>query len=111
MLTITAKLQYDQCRKDINKLQFEQSMISNALETTTSRLSKMENACGDNKDALAALKATGTYQDLAAYGDALEARSASIESELELLDAEMDNFEKLHQSGIQESTTFWCFGG
>ncbi len=111
MLTITAKLQYDQCRKDINKLLYEQSVIANQIEITASRLDKMESACGDNKDALADLKKTAAYQDLAAYDSSLDSRKESIETELELLNAEMDNFEKLHQQGIQESTTFWCFGG
>ena len=110
MLTVTAKLQYDQCRKEINKLQYEQTIIATQIEITASRLGKMEAPCNGDKKALAELKTHSDYQEIAAYDAALDTRKEAIESELAVLNQEMKNFENLHKEGIKESTTFWCFG-
>lgn len=116
MLTVTAKLQYDQCRKEINKLQYEQHVIANQKECIMSQLTPIraeyEQYKKDHKDEdIGKLEDNPTYCNLAAKEDALDTRKEAIESELKLLNEEMTNFQKLHEQGITESTTFWCFGG
>ena len=119
MLTITSKLQMDQYRKEANLLEFEQHIQSNLLTKLTSRIadikSETESAAKlnnvDKADALKELEDNPNYIKLCAQSSACETRNASIESELKMLNEAMSSFEKEHQAGIKEDTTFWCFGG
>lgn len=118
----------DRCRKEINMLTAEQMMNTTYLNTTTERLAAWEdditrevNAANEGRskenkidvnEVIDEMKRTDeVYLKLAAYGDAFETRNASIDSELKLLNEEMETFQKEHQSGIENDTSFWCFGG
>ena len=126
MLTITSKIQMDQCRKQLNELSFESMIISNDADKITRRLTSYEEdaltvaqrqaeAQGkklDKDQFLKDLKSSDpTYTQLYAVSTAMETRQASIESEMKVLDDAMEAFEKEHQAGIKSDTTFWCFGG
>lgn len=126
MLTITSKIQMDRCRKEINMLTAEQMMNTTYLNTTTERLAAWEDditrdaanegRSKENKidvnDVIDEMKRTDeVYLKLTAYSSAIETRNASIDSELKLLNEEMETFQKEHQSGIENDTSFWCFGG
>ncbi len=105
MLTVTSKLQYDQCRREINLLELEQSIKSRELQKVTSRISNMKDTYGEE-----ACEGVQEYQDLVAYNSELEVRNKSIATELEVLNADMKSFQKLEENGIKEQTSFWCFG-
>lgn len=128
MLTITSKLQLDNYRKQANLLELEQHCNANYLDTATARLASMVSEAtaeinAENKDrdtnnkidkteALNYFKETDeTYLALEAYSTALETRNASIDSEMKFLNDAIESFEKEHQQGIQDDTSFWCFGG
>ncbi|MBR1942579.1 hypothetical protein IJ843_02450 [bacterium] len=51
------------------------------------------------------------YRQLAAYEQLYETRKDTIDQELEDLENEMKVFQEQHTKGIQEQTTFACFGG
>lgn len=126
MLTITSKIQMDNYRKQANLLELEQHCNSTYLDTTTERLAGMVTEAEkqineanktldkDNKidktEALNYFKETDeTYLALEAYSTALETRNTSIDSEMKMLNESIKNFEKEHQSGIKDDTSFWCF--
>lgn len=128
MLTITSKLQLDNYRKQANLLELEQHCNANYLDTATERLAGMvadataeineenkgrdSNNKLDKTEALNYFKETDeTYLALEAYSTALETRNASIDSEMKFLNDAIESFEKEHQQGIQDDTSFWCFGG
>lgn len=106
----------------------EQMMNTTYLNTTTERLAAWEdditrevNAQNEGRskedkidvnDIIDEMKRTDeVYLKLTAYSSAFETRNASIDSELKLLNEEMETFQKEHQSGIENDTSFWCFGG
>ena len=47
MLTVTSKLQYDQCRREINLLELEQSIKARELQKVTGRISNLKDAYGE----------------------------------------------------------------
>ena len=106
MLTVTSKLQYDQCRREINLLELEQSIKARELQKVTGRISNLKDAYGEE-----ACESVPEYQDLVAYNSELEVRNKSIETELKLLRDDQKAFQKLQENGIKEQTSFWWFGG
>lgn len=106
MLTVTSKLQYDQCRKEINLLELEQSIKARELQKVTGRISAMKDKYGEE-----ACEQVQEYKDLVAYNSELEVRNTSIASELEVLNADMKSFQKLEENSIKDATSFWCFSG
>lgn len=110
-LLISSKLQYDQARKEKNLLTYEQTINANELEKITSQLSSFKQECKDDGYKDSEIEDTPYYQELTAKQTAYDTRNDSIATEIELLDQQMDSFLELHKEGIQESTTFWCYGG
>lgn len=133
MLTITSKLQMDQCRKEKNLLLLEQSIQMNETSKITRRLDSYESAVVkeakeateawnkanpnnkknfDKDSFLQELQMTDeVYIELSAYNATCETRNAAIETELKVLDQAMKTFESEHQAGVEKDTAFWCFGG
>lgn len=111
MLTITSKLQYDQARKESNLLKFEQVLNANELDKITSQLASVEQQAKDAGYKDSEIKDYPVYQELVAKQTEYDTRKDSIESQLELLEQDMDSFLNLQKDGIQDQTTFWCFGG
>lgn len=111
MLTVTSKLQYDQARKEANLLKFEQVLNANKLDRITKQLSSFEAEAEANGIKDDVLKDDPDYQALVAEQSAYDTRNDNIATQLELLNQDMDSFLSLEKEGIQDSTTFWCFGG
>lgn len=111
MLTVTSKLQYDQARKERNLLAFEQVLNANKLERITQQISSFEadaEAAGVTDDVL---QDDPDYQALVAEQTAYDTRNDNIATQMTLLEQDMDSFLSMEKEGIQDSTSFWCFGG
>lgn len=111
MLTVTSKLQYDQARKEKNLLAFEQVLNTNKLKRITEQISSFKSeakAAGVTEEVL---QDDPDYQALVAEQSAYVTRKDNIDTQIELLEQDMDTFLNLEKDGIQDSTTFWCFGG
>lgn len=111
MLTVTSKLQYDQARKEKNLLAFEQVLNANKLQRITAQISSFEADAKAEGVEESVIKDDPDYQALVAEQTAYDTRNDNIATQMELLEQDMDAFLNLEKDGIQDSTTFWCFGG
>lgn len=113
MFTATSKLQLDRVRHEYNAKTFEQSIVSRryeeAAEMVSSIESEAESQCGSKSDATKALKENSDYKDLVAYESVLEEQKNNLDTELELLEKEMDTFQNCLEKGVEQSTQMWCF--
>lgn len=108
MLTVTSKVQINAMRKQKNALEFEQMMITNQQQMYAASLDSIQIKTGLSDSEL---KDNAEYMKLVAASDACEERGDLIATEIELLEEDMAAFEQYHQNGVQQDTTYWCFGG
>lgn len=111
MLTVTSKLQYDQSRKEANLLKFEQVLNANKLSRITKQIASFESDAKAAGVEESVVKDDPDYQALVAEQTAYDTRNDNIATQLTLLEQDMDSFLSLQKEGIQDATTFWCFGG
>ena len=106
MSFITLKVTYQATQMQLNQKQYEQVSASRTLEKVNDKLSDLESSCKSNAN----LKNNSYYKELAAYSTAYETKVANLNTEIELLQSQMKEFEKAISNNVKESTSFWCFG-
>jgi len=88
-----------------------QNMSESDAEKTTKKVLGSSSLSDFIKKVQAQERADDDYRQLAAYESYYETQNDTIGQELEDLESEMKNFQEQHTKGIQEQTTFACFGG
>ncbi|MBR2525596.1 hypothetical protein IKE67_03940 [bacterium] len=111
MLTITSKLQLDYMQKQKHDLEFEMTVNTNYMNMYTDMLGLVVSDCEKEGYTAEEAKDTPVYKEIDAAATAYEERNDQIDVELELLNEEIQSFEKYHENGIKSDTSFWCFGG
>lgn len=113
MFTATSKLQLDRVRNEYNKKVFEQMIVSRDLEVATEKVSSIqseaESQCGSKSEADKFLKDSDDYNALVAYESVLDEQQKNLDTEIDLLEKEMETFQSCLEKGIEQSTNMWCF--
>ena len=111
MLTVTSKFQLNELKQKQNRLEFEQIVNSNYINMYADMVGALEyqaEKAGYSKDDI---EGSTEYKVLIASEEYFEDRNHAIDTELDVLDDEIKNFNSLHQNSVKGDTEFWCFGG
>ncbi len=110
MFTVTSKLQYDKLKQEQCRLSFDEMCKNNTMNTLAKSIENFEAEAGGDEKKLKQIKSEASYRYLVAAEDAIEVEIDNIDAQLEMLEDEIKNYEQGIQDGIEQSTTFWCFG-
>lgn len=110
MNLLTSKIRYDQCQKEISRLNYEQIINTLNLNHAVSDLKWFDEKYGTDQSQWSDEVKDG-YAELEAEQELYDTKNDHIATELEVLKNEMEAFNKLEQNGVKEATNFWCFGG
>ncbi len=111
MFTVTSKLNYDKLRQEQNAAQYEQMLIQSSLNNTQKAMEGFLTLANGDTKYEKELKQDEYYIKLVADETLYETQLDNLDTQLEMLEEEIDTYQEGIKQGIEQSTNLWCFGG